>query len=548
VALRSIALSLLVTATLGAAEPAHILYLAHRGELAKAVQQYESYQREQGHDFGLVRSLATAALRTAAASDEPQIRSVALFGAAYSGDRSLLDLLGHALEDPTPERQMQAVGLLSGLDEEAAGKYLHKALGSPYPPIRIEACFGLARRGEDAAAHVAPLLEYGEAFQAAACEILAAQDSPRSSALMQRMMVAKSLKVRAAAVWCCGERRRDDFLPLIRQMLTHIDPVEQEACCVALGRLGDSAALPTLRTIAQGRADLAVRLAALKALYQLGERSSREQVEQEALQGNRFAISLLGSMEGSEPVLLSIAQGSDPTLRTLACLALLERRHSGCWPGLRDLLVRDARDLIWLPDRSPGFSLATWKKVPSAEQACAKQPHLFHWADRGRLEALLEASHLPAPLFLNIAQTLLETGQNDLVLVTVQLLEQLGPEATQLLQRMSDQAGAPFVRTACHLALMRMGEPGPHRERLIDWLDKNSQKPLELRQTIRPDPTEVYRVTLTPDERSQLILDIGAALARHPSPESISSLLELLAHGHPTIRVAIAACLLHALV
>src|SRR5262249_41669956 len=146
---------------------------------------------------------------------------VALFGAAYSGDRSLLRLLGQAVEGNSPEQAMLAVGLLSQLDDAAASGYLQRAMLSPYPPIRLEACHGLARRGEDAAPHLAALLHYGEPVQMAACHLLAQSDTPRNNALMQRLMVDSNLRVRAAAIWSCGTHQRDDFLPLIRQTVTH---------------------------------------------------------------------------------------------------------------------------------------------------------------------------------------------------------------------------------------------------------------------------------------------------------------------------------------
>jgi HEAT repeat protein len=531
----------------GSPESSQIIYLAHRGDVAAALQQYQLYQMERGHDYGLVRAVAAAALKQAFDSSDNEMQSVALFGAALSGDRALLRLLGEALEDPAVERQMQAVSLLSGLDEEGAGRYLQKALASPLPQIRLEAIFGIARRGEDAAPHLVPLLEYGEPVQLAACELLSSQDTPPGNALLRRLFVASKGRVRAAALFSCGLKRRDDFLPQIRQALTHIDGMEQEAACSALGLLNDTSSVASLQAIAKAKRDPAIHLAALGALYQLGDRTVRPQVEQLALQGNRFAISLLGRMEGSEPTLLTIASSADTTNRIIASLALLERRHTGCWPGLSELLLHDARDLLWLQERSPGFSLVTWKRVTSAEQTCATQPHLFHAADRWRFEALLEASQLPAATFLQIAQAILQTNQNELVLVTVRILERLGDEGKPLLRRMSEQAGAPFVRTACHLALLRMGEEG-HQERLLLWLAQNQHHPLQLRQLLRPDTSELFRVTLTPDERSQLLLDISSALAAHPNAAAIHALLDMLAHAHPTVRVAVAACLLQSLV
>jgi HEAT repeat protein len=525
-----------------------IVYLAHKGELASAIDRYKAYAQERGHDYGLVRSLASSILQTAMRSGDAQMETVALFGAAYSGDRSLLGLIGQAVDSRAPERAMQAVSLLADLDEDAAGQHLRRALGSPFLPIRLEACYGLVRRGEEASGYLASLVELGEPVQLAACELLSAQDTAGSTAMLRRLMARGTPRVRAAAIWSCGARRRDDFLPVIRQTLTHIDPVEQEACCNALGRLGDTTAIPDLRRIAESRADTPVRLAALGALYQLGDRTARFAVEEEARNGNRHAISLLGDMEGSEPVLIAISRCDDLTLRTVACISLLKRRHPGSWPGLAEVLIRDPRDLIWLEDRTPGFSLVSWKRVASATQQCANQPHLLHYADRWRHELLVETSNLPGSTFTQIAQIILETNQNDLVMITTRILEHLGtPEALALLHRMSEQAGAPFVRTACHLALMRIHEEGPHEERLLQWMTQNSNAALKVRETARPDPAETYRITLTPDERAQLMLDITSALAAHPTANSIDTLLTLMATAHPTVRVAMAACLLQSL-
>jgi hypothetical protein len=258
-------------------------------------------------------------------------------------------------------------------------------------------------------------------------------------------------------------------------------------------------------------------------------------------------VTLLGDMEGSGPTLVELAQSQDLTIRTIAALGLLKQRDPACWPALRSFLIRDARDLIWLQDRSPGFSLVTWRRMASAQQSCANQPHLLHYAERYRHEVLLQAAHLPLPTFLQIAEEILLNQQHDLVMTTTRILEYVGPEGVELLQRLSERAGAPFVRTACHLALLRAGAEGPHEERLVQWLKANSELALALRQTARPDPTEVYRTTLSPDERSQLILDISTTLASHPTPTAIDALLDLLAQAHPTVRVAVAACLLQAL-
>jgi len=293
--------------------------------------------------------------------------------------------------------------------------------------------------------------------------------------------------------------------------------------------------------------DTHTRIAALLALYRLGQLEARTELESYARQGNELAIAALSEVEGSESLLSELSQRGPPHVRLNATLSLLQHRDPRCLATLNEILCSNPQFTVFLRGSSRGKTIQAWKVGSTATLSETELPIATALSVKMRETALNIAIELPQEAFLKLAEHILATGQNDLVPRVVYLLENIGSDdAVQLLKQYQQKVGAPLVRHYCNLSLVRLGEPGPYKDQLLQWIRQESHVnlirfrapvPLELRGS-----GELYE--LTPEDTSLLLLTALETVAQQQDEEGTELLLDVIRNGNPKSRYALAGLLL----
>jgi HEAT repeat protein len=537
---------------LGAIEPAQVLFLLHRGNVERGVEAYRARVEEQGtHDYELLREMALVLLRRGEASGDPEDQLLSLLGAGVSGSREVLPILREGVSSAHPQVQLASVGQLGHLPFDEADELLLKALGSNYPIIRLEALFQLANKRHPAATDQleALMAKLPREVWVLFPQLFCLTHQRGADAVLRRMMASEDGRLKQAAILAVASAGRDEFLPLVRSLSFHTDPLLQEACAVALGKLLDSSSMERMRELADSE-EPAVRLAALRALHALGDEGVRTEVEQMARQGELFAIAALGEIPGSEETLGHLIYSRDLSVRINAAVSLVQLRDRRARLGLEELLILDPRDLALRLGHSPGGALTCLDAVPSATMRVKGDPVLEELSRSLRESILLEAMHLEEETFLDIASKIFGSGQSDLVPALVTCLENMAtPGAVALLKKERERAGAPLIRDYCNLALFKLGEEGPYEADVKGWLERQKGHDLiQLRPLVafadKADVKTTYR--LTPQETSRLMVETFSAMAMRKDQEGVDALLQAIAHGNEHNRYALAGLLVQA--
>jgi hypothetical protein len=317
-----------------------------------------------------------------------------------------------------------------------------------------------------------------------------------------------------------------------------------EAAAFSIGMLKDSLSLPRLKKLAASPADN-VKIAAILALYQLGDRSQIPVLEQLALANNQYAMIALGLITDTEETLAKQISSHDLGVRINASIALLLHQDPRCLKGILELLVSDPRDLAFYPMASIGRTQSIWKAIPSAELRSKDKTLDLSLSLSMREQILKESMHLPEETFLELVSVLFKAQQFDLIPLAVSLVEQLRtPAALALLKQGCEKLASPLVRDYCHLALFRLKEEGPYEEYIHHWIMR--QKHTEL---IRLKPMLPWKLrtesdyTLTPEETSRFLVDALFAIA---STRDIDFLLKAMHQGNPQNRYALFGLLMRA--
>lgn len=532
-------------------EEAKILYWMHLGDTQKGVQRYLDVKAStKEHDFELLQNMGKILLEEGAQSDDAECQLMAIFGAGVAKSHALIGVLEKGIASKEIKIQLAALNFLSKLQEDEADDLLIRALSSPFLLVRLEALYQLAEKKEEAVIeHLDALLvkvphEVAVVFP----QILTPLETPAATRRIRHFLSDSSLDVRVGAILSIAESKRDDLLPHIRSLALHPEFAQQEAAAYALGILKDQSSLPLLRTLAT-RNDVHVQLAAYHSLYLLGEEDALKSIEALAAQRNLFAIALLGNFETDlrSSILGELSRDVDPSVRINALYALLRNKDARCVPGLTEILIRDDKDLGFMPQSTPGRSLTAIRVVSSASAHAKTNPTLLAKTLNVREVVLRKTLELSDDDFLKVASVVLEKRQFDLIPNLVELLQnQQSEKAIALLKKHQQRAGIPLIRHYCNLALFRLREPGPYEETLVQWV-KEAHKNTLIR--FRDSPVKDFKghhspYILTPEETSQLLVSAFEALASAQNELGIEALLHAIAYGNEKNKYALAGLLM----
>lgn len=530
-------------------EEKHALYLMQQNQIHDALQKYRDHAKITGaHDFETLQQMGLILLQKGVHSEDPQVFLMTLFGAGISGSARSLEILEKGLEHPDPQIQLLSLHYISQIEDDYSDELLNRAMSSDFLSTRMEAAFAMAlRKHPNAVGQIEGLMfRLPPAFKPYFPSLFALLGTSDATVSLKRLIEDADPQVRVESILNVARLGRDDFLPLLRKRLTHSHIAELEATIFAIGGLKDSASTKRLLKLANSPTE-SIRLAASLALFQMGDRTHVPTIEEMAKKKNLFAIASLGIISGSEPLLVEFLNSSDLQIRINAAIALLQLHDPKCLSVLKEILIPDARDLAFHPYPSIGRTQIAFKAVPSAELR-SKDPMVdLSYSIVLREHFLREAIHLPENHFLSLADTLFEQQQNDLVPTLITLLENLRtPDAIALLKKGTKKITSPLIRDYCHLALYRLKEESD--EYINHWV--MHQKDADLIR-LRPLLPWKYRLeqsdyTLTPEEKSRLLIDAFLSIANRRDEKSISFLLEAIQHGNPQNRYALMGLLMRA--
>ncbi|NGX59534.1 MAG: hypothetical protein KR126chlam3_00686 [Chlamydiae bacterium] len=536
----------------GAINKNQITYLMQAGEVEKSTSLYFRYKNELGkHDFEILQQMAFILLEQGARSQDQQTQLLSIYGSGIAGASYSLDILEAGIKSSHAETQVASIQFLGGMQDDRSDELLVKAMSSEFFFARMEAALHLASRKHKTSVGQIESLMYRVPPPARFFfpQFFALIGTSDAIAILLTLMEDKVPAVRVEALLSAARFGRDDLLPTIRMNITHLNVAEQEAAAHAVGMLKDSKSVKKLKRLFDS-APINVQIAAARSLYQLGEGDGKNFIIRKASAGDPFAIVALADIPEGKDTLALLCQHPDLAIRLNAALSLLKHRDPRCKRALVEILVRDIRDMGFMPQISLGKTLLAFKPVFST----AQQDTTF-FDVRGatlsiRQQVLLDALHLSEETFLSLAEVIFESGQTDLIPSLVILLENLQtPEATNLLMRKSSQAGMPLIRAYCNLALYRMGKEGPYGAYLKEWIDRNkNSEMIRFRPMVPMDkrlgdsPHE-----LTPEDSSRLLIETYQTLAEKQQGYSIEILLEAMRDGNPKNRYVLAGLLLRTL-
>lgn len=528
-----------------------LFFLIQNGEVGRAIDLYREIVNRGGeHDYQLLQDIGLSLLEIGSVSHDPEVQLLSLFGAGVSLNEKSLHILERGMRSNNPQHQVVSLNFLTRYHNDDALRVIESAMRSDFLPIRLEAAFHLClTKHAHATAQAESLMnklppEAQELFP----QFFAASATPTAIRILKKMLNNQRAGVRIQAIGSAVKFRCEETLSVIRMLATHHDVAQQEACAYALGEFGDETSIPRLRKLSLSKS-LPVRLAASRSLYRMGDKKAKQNIIDEALKGDVFAIALLGELPDSEELLYPLTNADNIHVRINASYALLQKRDSRALKPLLELLIQDVRDLGLSEVSTVGGSLRALKAIPSATQNFKDKPVNKELSLSKREELLIMAAELPQNDFLALANALFAYEQNDLVPVLVKLLENIqSEEAIALLKGYSQKVGAPLIRNYCNLALYRLDEKGPYYENLKSWiLSKQSVDLLRLRPFV---PLEKragqMQYQMTPEEESRLLIESFESFVQMQDDRGIAVLLQAIREGNKNNKYVLAGLLIRA--
>lgn len=526
-----------------------ILFLIQQGEHPQALKLYQTlYQEKEAHDYDLLHRLGIGLLDYGFRQSDPEIQLLTLFGANVAAHEDVYYILEESLKSRLPPIQLVALATLSQIQQDRADQALLRSLGTYNLQTRFEAVHYLCKKKHPQAADQAESLMFKspKALRPLFPPLFARLGDAKSIRILKKLINDPSEDVRKAVILCVAKAGRDDFLPQIRQQALHYQFAQQEACAYALGILKDDYSIDKLKKLASSQYP-SVALAANWSLYQLGQDESVEAIEKLAFQNDLFAMAALGSLNGRATALIELAQHSNLQVKVNAILALFEQSHAGIQKQAEEIILRDKRDLGFIQLKSPGGCFQAWKVVTGASELLNEDLEIYKDHLELKESILMKTRELNAVDFIDLATKIFNSQQNELIPMTIELLEEMNTEESiRCLKIHQQKLGAPLIRNYCNLALYRLGESGPYGDQLRQWVRNQSQSDLIQFRDFNPSELNQSSYTLTPIETSRLLIESFEAFAAHQDKLGIELLIEVIATGHQKNKYALAGILLRA--
>ena len=522
------------------------LFLIQTGRIEQAFDLYLQKKETGSNDCELLQEMGLALLQKGQDSNDPESQLLAIYGAGVSLNEHALPIIEEGLRSPHPQIQLASMHLLAKYQNDSLIPSLMQAMRSDYLLVRFEAASLLASlRSNIASAQILSLMvKVDEALLPLFAPLLVKLGTKDANTQLKKFLTHMKEDVRLAAILSIQEAGRDDYLNEIKRLSLQTSPVQQEACALALGTFKDGAAFPYLEELAHS-SHSNVALAACDALYKLGKKEAAQGIIRRALEGDLFALTLLGKIPEGKECLLQQISSKSLNVKINAAIALLGQENPACISILTECLKTNPH-IGLLPVPSPGKALKAWKFAPIPPES--QDDPMIQEALLGIKEELLQkAASLPEKDYIKLARNLFLAKENPLVPTLCATLESLNTEeAIKLLHTQKQQVGAPLIRHFCTLSLFRLGEDEGAEKILKSWLaSKQALSMIQLRPvTVEKESKGTFQ--LTAKESSRLMIETLEAFAAKQDDVGIEVLIRAIKDGDPKNRFALAGLLMRA--
>ncbi|MFZ4773669.1 MAG: HEAT repeat domain-containing protein, partial [Chlamydiia bacterium] len=469
---------ILFTPLLGINETAQkqILHLTAIGEVDKAITSYLKHSIEsQEHSIDILEQIGVKIIQDGFKTHNPETCLLSLFGANIARLPVDRKFLSRAFRSPNPMLQSAALQTLSMEEMDDTEFLLKEGVKSDFLMIRLETLYQLVGRH---AKHAMGLVEslrniLHPQLHFFFPEFYALDGTDESINYLKQLTHDPSLSVRVSSILSSVKYDRDTLLPVIRSVVTHPNPLEQEVSAFALGKFRDIESKSKLeRLIKSNSPD--VKLAGALALLKLGFFEYKQEIIDLVKKGHPFAIAALGEVGGGREELRALLQSPHHMTRYRAARALLQQRDPTCLTTVVEMLVTPTYDLNLVPFFSPARTHSSFESYFGPIKEAELKNSIAAFTHYIKESMLIEALDLGEPQFLNIATTLISLKKSELIPTLVRLLENLhSKEAVDLLRKSTQQPGAPFIRSYANLAMYRLGNYKEFDKSTLDFIKES---------------------------------------------------------------------------
>ncbi|MCH1430046.1 MAG: hypothetical protein GWP59_04405 [Chlamydiales bacterium] len=472
------------------------------------------------------------------------------YGAFLSLDPQTIHEMTGRIPHLDPRLQLAVLNYLDHLQEDSKHLVIKELLGSPYPFLRIEAAYRLAANQDPTAFQQLEALFYKSPqelhFLFAKAFILL--KTPRAKKFTLQLLNHSDEKNRSEAIKAIADMKELSFYDELLTLSKHPSPLTQEASAYALGKISPDHATAPLFSLAK-KPHRSVQLAALNALVNLKEYEPRQELLQHAKKGNLFAYHLLSDERESKKFLKQMTYHNDPTIRYNAAIALLELKDPDCLSALLELLLLPSDEQALKAYLSPGETLKEWRLQSIGRVDKAHSQWLIQQSLQHKLELFYKAQKLPSSAFFWLCDKLLTKQKSEWIPHIVGLLQaDSSPKALEILQKHTNTPGAPLLRIYCHLALFQKTANKEELDHVVQWVRDNQKHPImRLKDLPDWDERQNYPFQLSPEQKSQFLIDAYFAISSTYSDLALDLLLDGLSEGAVENRPILAGLLLHLL-
>lgn len=523
-----------------------IYYFLQRRQFASAVWAYQqqAYLAKQ-HDPVVIEKIATAILNEGIESSDINRKLIAYYSLIACNYIPTLQQLKSAMQTTHPGLQLAAIYLLKQHTGDRSEEVLRQGLLSPFPIIQLTTAYALAQKKFPKAYSLLESLLYKtpKALHIYFPEFFATLDTVESRRKVLHFINDGDEKIRIAAIISAMQHQIEEALPYLRNILTHTNPLEQEACLFGLSHMNDTASLSRMKSLSVSACE-EVAISGSFALYSLGHHEYYTHIVKLAETENLFAIALLGKIPEAANSLYELLKNPNFTVRINAAFSLLQLRDNKCLPVIIEILQAACQGMNFCQVTSQGGCMHYIKpqaKLPTKIESLALKSKQDSTVILENL--ILQASELTETNFLSIANFLLESNYSSLIPLTVQLLENLQtPEAISLLESGVLKLGCPLIRGYSQIALFKLGKY-PLSRSFHQFLENSLRLNLVNYEEIR-NKKNIGVFTLQPEENLRLVLTCMQAIASESCESSLDILLEVTRNSHDLNRYILAGLLL----
>lgn len=526
----------------------HILYLMQAKEYEKAIFYYQKlYNNKSEQDFEILQQIALILLDAGAKSQDPEERQLAMFGAGLAASTKSLKILERGLTSPELSSQLTALHFISVLQDNECSNLMVKAMSSDFLETRIEAAYQMALKKHPCALGQIESLMYKlpPIFKPFFPQFFGLIGTSESLSILKNMLSDADPNVRVQAILTVAQNNRDDLLPTLKKKMEHSSIAEKEALAFSIALLNDSSAVSILKKYSESFSEH-VKLAAILALYKLGDKSALEPLFNLALTGNPFAILALSKVEDSENLLANLTLSTDLQIRANSAIALLKRGDNRCLNILKEILIDKQGTKSIMPRFSLGRTLSFFQIVSTSLKRKDVDQNLSLDIKQSLLK---EAMELDLDSFLSLADEIFKNNQNELIPYLCSLFSNMkSDKIIEFLKKYSKKTGSPLIRNYCNLTLYRMDVAGPYFEKMKEYVkDHNANNYIRLKP-FEPNKIryESNQYELSSEESNKLLIEIFTALAEKHSVEGIMVILDALKTTHKLNRSPLCGILLRA--